>query len=449
MPNENINLASETPPSSDVDSSSTSNSTSDGVLLCNGNACQASIVSPISSPNIPPSNSKSPSNLSPQSLPFINLDKIPINSRAFFPLGASTLLSSNQVTLSSLPPEGALLKIVDDPTMSEENNTCQFAFHINDEPNFYCYIKTDRKVYNGDKLRFVHVPSRYWSKRMIMHYQIGSTYSGEWYAETMPDPGTKAIRSGTFGFELTHAQLNNMIYSDTVTIKGLAANVRAVPVQVLGLQDGFELSINGQWIASANQYPSYGVWVKNNDQLQFRITPRRLDTIYRAKILFEKVGLRNGTFSYTQSDYIDWSIRVDTGISTAPIVSFCETGAVTGVPSIDGTQVCDFSWQAAALGNKAQVTINGIGASLDATCTENQKYWTYNFHCPGTLKKSCFGGQIANIASKSKAKTFCVFSWGMTEVGKSAGIVSSNGGTASNYVCKSDGTYTEGSFICP
>lgn len=455
---DNASLASREPSSHDHDagsgnssSSSTTNTTDDGVLLCNGRPCQAASVPPPSSAPTAPPNTTAGQNSSSGSLPFNHLEKIPINSGAFFSLGASPLVSSNQITLQSLPPEGALISIVDDPRISEESNTCQFAFNINNESDFYCHVKKDRKVYNGDKLRFVHMPSRYWSKKMIVIYQIGSVYSGEWSVETMADPGTKAILSGSFGFGTTQAQINKTIYSNTVTIKGLAASVRAVPIQVSGLQEGFELSINGQWIVSSGQSPAYGVWIKNDDQLQLRIIPRQLDTIYRAKILFEKIGLRNGTVNYTQSDYIDWSIHVDKGVSSEPATSYCEAGAVNDMPSIDGTQICHFSWQAAEVGRPAAVTVRGDNARLDATCTENGKLWTYNFHCPGKVKKSCPGGLIANIASKSKANSFCIFSWGMTEVGKAAGISdsSSNEGKASNWICKDDGTYSVGSFECP
>lgn len=442
-------------PSSDEPSSSNtannSNSSSDGVMLCNGKTCQPSAVP--AAPSLPanslPSPSAPPSSSSVPSLAFVSLGGVPINSGAFFSQGSAPLVSSNQITLQSLPAEGALLSFEDDPTMSEEFNTCQFAFNINDESEFYCHVKKDRKVFNGDRLRFVAIPSRYWSKKMNMHYQIGSLFKGVWSVETIADPGTKVQPSGRFGFELAYAQPEKVIYSNTVTISGLASTVRGVPVQVFGWQDGFELSINGEWMSASTKLPTYGIWVKNGDQLQFRIIPRQSNTIYRAKILFEKIGLRNGTFNYTQSDYIEWSISTDTANSTTPSKSFCEAGVYNGMASVDGTQNCDFSWQAAEVGASAKFNIKGANATFNATCTENGKNWTYNFHCPGTLKKSCYGGQIANIPSKSKANTFCMFSWGMTEVGKAAGINATNGGSASGYVCQNDGSYSVGSFNCP
>ena len=382
------------------------------------------------------------------SLAFKNLSQLKILSHAFQLPNTNFHVSSNSIELNSLPVEGAIIKIVDANNRNEEGNSCQFAFNINDEASSYCDVKKDRIVYNGDKLKFIGAPSRFFNQELSMYYQIGNVYAGTWSIKTMDNPGTKPSLSGSFG-NLTRGKSGQILYSGVITVAGLSTEVSGlgVPVTMQGLDKGFELIRNGEIIASKTTFPLYGIWIKNGDKLQLKINPSSLNSIYRARLILEKIGSKTTT-STSQNDYLDWSVQTDAANSQISN-TFCAAGSLS-LSSLDGSQMCDFSWQAAEKSKQADVVMSS-GATLDATCSENNNLWTYKYHCPGKKSKSCHGGQIANIPSQTKTNTFCVFSWSMTAVGMSAQIndISNNGGKASGFICKDDGSYKQGDFICP
>lgn len=200
------------------------------------------------------------------SLSITQLVNANINSPVLYGIGVSALAYSEQVVLSGLPQEGALISISE--LQSPELGTSHFGFNINGDSKYYGFPTTNKLVYNGDRIKFKALPSQYFNKKLRMSYKIGSVYEGEWSVTTMADPGTKPkIDAENFGFAQDY--VGKTVYSKVITVKGLGNNNLNLLV-LWNFGEGFELGVNGVWYQNPTQMSAYGTHIKNGDQLQFR-----------------------------------------------------------------------------------------------------------------------------------------------------------------------------------
>lgn len=131
----------------------------------------------------------------------------------------------------------------------------------------------------------------------------------------------------------------------------------------------------------------------------------------------------------------------------------CVGGRITKYSS-DGVYSCVFVFEQALEGSDLKLTSTSQelnGGTLSGKC-QSDGTWSYGYSCPSYFKKATCGGGAALVPSASKKDKQCYFTWGQTIEGQAAVNLqdsSGNGGVALGWVCKSDGTYSQGVVTCP
>jgi len=216
-------------------------------------------------------------------LPFSNVENARLNNTAPYENYTQTNSTySNVVTLQGLPDSGAVVTIME--LLNSKPGECVFAFKINDG-NFYCHIKKDSIVKNGDRLQFFALNSGTFAKTLSMEYRLGDTYQGVWSVTTMGDPGTTVSFDRFLGNSF--GKSGQTIYSEVLTVRSLGDNVR-VPLRWVG-HGTMEVAVNGTWYSNTKSMSPEGTFIKNGDKVQIRFAPSSAGE-YSLKLLLDSVG---------------------------------------------------------------------------------------------------------------------------------------------------------------
>lgn len=131
----------------------------------------------------------------------------------------------------------------------------------------------------------------------------------------------------------------------------------------------------------------------------------------------------------------------------------CVGGRITKYSS-DGVYSCVFTFEQAVEGSDLKLVSTSQelnGGTLSGKCMPDGT-WSYNYSCPSYFKKATCGGGAALVPSASNKDKQCYFTWAQTIEGQAAVNLqdsSGNGGFALGWVCKADGTYSQGLVSCP